>query len=395
MDYGDLLVIFAQIFKLIPMYIDRALYPIIENRLFAGKAIIILGARQVGKSTLMERISENIAKPSLILNCDEPDVREMLSEINSTNLNLLIGKAKILLIDEAQRVENIGLVLKRIVDQRKDVQVLVSGSSSLHLRSSVNEPLTGRKYEYVMYPVATSELYETMGLPGTKQLLDFRLVYGSYPDVVTHGDDAGELLKLLSDSYLYKDIFDLEDVRKPAVLKKILISLALQIGSEVSYNEVAQTVGSNPKTVEKYIDLLEKCFVIYTLSGLNRNLRNELKKTKKIFFYDTGIRNAIIQNYSPVGLRNDIGALWENFFITERIKHNAYSGRHVNYYFWRTTSQQEIDLIEESDGQLTAFEMKWNPGKANVKFPTSFIETYCPEQTHVVTPDNYLDFLIS
>ncbi|MDE5888056.1 MAG: ATP-binding protein [Muribaculaceae bacterium] len=376
------------------MYIKRDLRSIIENHFFSGKAIIVLGARQVGKSTMLERITQEKEIPALFLNCDDPDVRTILTEINTVNLDLLIGKNKIVFIDEAQRVNNIGVVLKMVVDRHKDLQLLVSGSSSLHLRSSINEPLTGRKYEYVMYPIATSELYDTMGLMTTRQLLNFRLIFGSYPDVLTHPDEARELLKSLSDSYLYKDILDLEDIRKPVVLNKILIALALQVGSEVSYNEVARTVGSDPKTVEKYVDLLEKCFVVFTLTGLSRNMRNELKKTKKIYFYDIGIRNAIIQNYAPVELRNDIGALWENFFISERIKNNSYSGRLVNYYFWRTTSQQEIDLIEESDGQFYAFEMKWNPEKGNVKFPQSFIDAYNPREINVVTPENYLNYLL-
>ncbi len=392
MDYPDSIIKFVNIF--IVMYIDRVLQPKIEKHFFCGKAIIVLGARQVGKSTMLERITRQRDMTSLFLNCDDPDTRNMLTNINSTNLTLLIGKSKIVFIDEAQRVENIGIVLKMIVDRHKDIQLLVSGSSSLQLQSTINEPLTGRKYEYIMYPISTSELYESMGLMSTRQILNSRLIFGSYPDIITHSNQARELLKSLADSYLYKDILDLENVRKPVVLKKILIALALQLGSEVSYNEVAKTVGSDPKTVEKYIDLLEKCFVVFTLSGFSRNMRNELKKTKKIYFYDTGIRNAIIQNYAPLELRNDIGALWENFFIAERMKYNSYSGRFVNYYFWRTTSQQEIDLIEETDGRISVFEMKWNPNKGNIKIPTSFIETYHPSETNIITPDNYLNYLI-
>lgn len=376
------------------MYIKRKLSDTVAKRLFRHKAIIILGARQVGKSTLMQHVTNVLEVPVLNLNCDDPDVRSILTDINSVNLRLLLGQNKIVVIDEAQRVDSIGLVLKRIVDEYRDVQVLVSGSSSLHLKSSINEPLTGRKYEYAMYPVSTAELYDTFGLLPTTQMLESRLIYGSYPDVLTHQDEAKELLRTLADSYLYKDILELDEVRKPVVLQKILVALALQLGSEVAYSEVACTVGSDPKTVERYIDLLEKCYVLYSLPGLSRNLRNELKKTRKIFFYDTGIRNAVLQNYAPVSLRNDMGALWENFFIMERIKYNAYQGRHVNYYFWRTTSQQEIDLIEESDGEFSIFEMKWNPAKATARFPQSFMETYKPTQAVVITPENYLEYLI-
>lgn len=376
------------------MYIKRKLKTPILNHFFKRKAIVVLGARQVGKSTLMKHVTDEMQEPVLDLNCDDPEVRTILSDINSANLRILISNYKVIAIDEAQRVENVGLVLKRMVDSYPDIQVLVSGSSSLHLRDSINEPLTGRKYEYTMYTISTGELYETEGLVKTRQKLESRLIYGSYPDVVTHPEEAKELLRTLADSYLYKDILELDEVRKPAVLQKILVALALQLGSEVAYNEVARTVGSDPKTVERYIDLLEKSFVVYSLSGLSRNMRNELKKARKIFFYDTGIRNAILQNYAPVPLRNDVGALWENFFILERMKYNAYHGRHVNYYFWRTVNQQEIDFIEECDGEFVIFEMKWNESKANVKFPQSFIDAYHPKECHVVTPANYLEFLL-
>ncbi len=376
------------------MYIQRKLQETVREHLFRHKAIIILGARQVGKSTLMTHVTEELDGPILSLNCDDPDVRSMLTDINSVNLRLLLGQNKIISIDEAQRVENIGLVLKRIVDGYPNVQLLVSGSSSLRLKSSINEPLTGRKYEYEMYPISTGELYDTYGLMSTMQHLESRLIYGSYPDVLTHPDEAKDLLRALADSYLYKDILEMDEVRKPALLQKIIVALALQLGSEVSFNEVARTVGSDPKTVERYIDLLEKCYVLYSLPGLSRNLCNELKKTRKIFFYDTGIRNAVLQNFAPVSLRNDMGALWENFFIMERIKYNSYKGRHVNYYFWRTTTQQEIDLIEESDGEFSIFEMKWNPLKSSERFPQSFMEAYAPKQAVVVNPENDTEFLI-
>jgi hypothetical protein len=227
----------------------------------------------------------------------------------------------------------------------------------------------------------------------TAQLLEFRLVYGSYPEVLMHQSEARELIMGLSDSYLYKDILELDSVRKSELLRKLLVALALQVGSEVSYNEVAKTIGSDSRTVERYIDLLEKCFVVYRLYGLNRNMRNELKKSKKILFYDNGIRNAILNNFAPAELRADMGALWENFFIMERIKMNAYSGRYANYYFWRTTDQKEIDFIEESDGAFTIFEMKWNPRKGNVRFPQAFLDNYNCAASHVVTPENYIDLL--
>lgn len=370
----------------------------LEDRLYSkiglGKALILIGARQIGKSTLFNKLTERIGKPYATLNCDDPTVRDTLSSISSAELKFLIGNNKAILIDEAQRIDDIGLTLKRIIESYPEVQLMVTGSSTLGLKSSLNEPLTGRKFEYEMYPISTGELYDTYGLIVTKQMLEARLIYGSYPEVITHQEDATELLTNLSDSYLYKDILEMDNVRKPDLLRKILVALALQIGSEVSYNELAATVGSDTKTVERYIDLLEKCYVIYRLTGLSRNLRNELKKSKKILFYDTGIRNAIINNFAPSNLRADMGALWENFFIMERIKRNANAGHRVNYYFWRTTDQKEIDLVEESNGKFTIFEMKWNPRNKNIKFPNQFLETYPCETMAVITPENYLEYLL-
>lgn len=277
--------------------IQRQLQDVIESRMFAGKAIILIGARQVGKSTLFKMILEKHIEPTLSLNCDEPEVIQMLSQINSAELKLLIGQHRIVVIDEAQRVENIGIVLKRITDNFSDVQLLVTGSSSFDLQNKLNEPLTGRKFEYHLFPVSTGELLKSQGLLGVKQTLENRLIYGSYPDVINHAADAKELLYHLANSYLYKDLLNLESVRRPALLGKLLTALALQVTSEVSYNELAQTVGTDNKTVEKYIDLLEKCYIIFKLSGFSRNLRTELKKAKKFYFYDNGIRNAIFAEF--------------------------------------------------------------------------------------------------
>lgn len=376
------------------MWIKRKLHQPILDRLFKGKAIIVIGARQVGKSTLFNDIRSSLDVPALNLNCDDPETRRLLNEISSGMLQALIAGNRVIMIDEAQRVDNIGLTMKRIVDGYPDVQLLVTGSSSLQLRDVVNEPLTGRKYEYMMYPVSTGEIVDSIGLPEANKMLESRLIYGSYPDVLTHGEDAKELLMNLSDSYLYKDILELDSVRRPGLLEKLLVALALQLGSEVSTNEVARTIGADSKTVDRYIDLLEKCFVVYRLNGFSRNLRNELRKSKKIYFYDNGIRNAVIQNFAPMAMRNDVGALWENFFITERIKFNAYRGHHCKPYFWRTINQQEIDYIEESDGVFSLFEMKWNPGKGKSAFPESFLKAYPIAQSTVITPQNYMEHLL-
>lgn len=373
--------------------IARKLQNVIESHMHQSKAIILIGARQVGKSTLFKQVVDKGTESVLWLNCDEPEVKEMLHDINTSELRQLIGNNKIVVIDEAQQVSNIGMSLKRITDNFPEVQLLVTGSSSLELQNRLNEPLTGRKFEYYLYPISTSEILSTDGLLKVKQSLENRLIYGSYPDVINHADNAKELLMNISSSYLYKDLLTYEGIRKPVLLEKLLVALALQVCSEVSYNEIAQTIGTDAKTVEKYIDLLEKCFIVFRLQAFNRNMRTELKKSRKIYFYDNGIRNAILQNFAPLALRNDVGALWENFFISERIKSNHYNARYCRSYFWRTTQQQEIDYIEESDGQFTLFEMKWNPNKASAKIPKAFMENYDVAETVVVTTDNYIDYL--
>ena len=374
--------------------IIRQLQKTIEARMFAGKAIIVIGARQVGKSTLFRMILEKQGCKTLQLNCDEPEVRDMLTNVNTPELRLLIADNKIVVIDEAQRVENIGMTMKRITDNFPGVQLLVTGSSSFELQDRLNEPLTGRKFEYHLYPISTAEIMESQGLLGVKQTLEQRLIYGSYPDIVNHAEDAKELLMNLAGSYLYKDLLSLESVRRPVLLGKLLTALALQVCSEVSYNELAQTIGTDNKTVEKYIDLLEKCYIVFRLNGFNRNLRTELKKGKKIYFYDNGIRNAILQNFAPLSLRQDTGSLWENFIISERIKANHYSMRYANSYFWRTTLQQEIDYIEECDGQFTLFKMKWNPKRASTQFPSSFLAAYDVKETAIITPENWIEWVM-
>lgn len=375
------------------MYI-RELQSIIKEKCFRHKAILLLGARQVGKTTLLKEFVREKADEVLFLNCDDSTTVAMLANHNLQQLEMLIGSAKVVVIDEAQKVDNIGLTLKMIVDNFPEVQVIATGSSAFELRNRLNEPLTGRKYEYQLYPISTNEIYKTSGSVDVARLLETRLIYGSYPDILTHASEARELLNALTESYLYKDIFATENVRKPQLLDKLLQALAFQIGSEVSYGELAQIVGSDAKTVERYIELLEKCFVIFRLNGLNRNLRNELKKAKKFYFYDNGVRNAVIQQFAPLSMRNDVGALWENFFISERIKLNEYRQHYCNIYFWRTKSQQEIDYIEERDGAFTVFEMKWNPQKAKASIPAAFLKAYPIAETAIITPDNYLPYLM-
>lgn len=372
--------------------IERKLSKIIQAQLFKGKAIILVGSRQVGKTTLLGELVRQSDKRILSLNCDEPEVQTILTDTNVAKLRTIIGNNELVVIDEAQKVNNIGLTLKLIVDNIKDVQVIATGSSAFELRNRLNEPLTGRKFEYQMYPISSGEFIDTFGLLEEKRTLENRLVYGSYPDIIMHPEDARRYLTELTQSYLYKDVLSLDSLRKPQLLDKLLQALAFQVGSEVSTNELARTLQTDNKTIDKYLDLLEKCYVIFRLGGLSRNLRTELKRAKKIYFYDNGVRNAVIQQFAPVALRNDMGALWENFFISERMKRNHYSGHYCNSYFWRTTLQQEIDLIEESDGAMTAFEMKWNPSK-KVSFSKSFTDAYNVKKTIVISPDNYLEYL--
>jgi predicted AAA+ superfamily ATPase len=316
----------------------------------------------------------------------------MLENASSTALKALVGDNELILIDEAQRVKNIGLTLKLLVDNFKEIQTIATGSSALELANEINEPLTGRKREYHLYPFSTAELITSSSLIHEKRLLEQRMIYGFYPDIVNSPSDAQSNLLDLANNYLYKDVLSLQDVRKPALLERLLIALALQIGHEISYTEIGQTIGADNKTIDRYIELLEKCFVVFQLGGFSRNLRNEIKRGKKIYFYDNGIRNAIIKNFSPLSLRQDTGSLWENFLVSERKKANQYANHYVNSYFWRTHQQQEIDMIEETGGKLYAWEFKWNE-KAKVKIPASFLDAYPGSIIGTVNRENYMEFL--
>lgn len=372
--------------------IKRALETVIQQKLFKGKAILLFGPRQSGKSTLIETVLKRQDKTFLYMNGDEADVREILTETTSTKLKALTGNKEIVFIDEAQRIANIGLTLKLFTDQIKNVQVIATGSSAFELSSQVNEPLTGRKYEYQLYPLSFSEMVQYHGLLLEKRSIEHRLIYGYYPEIVTNKGEERELLKLLANSYLYKDLLMLDQIKKPLLLEKLLKALALQVGSEINYHEIAQTIGSDSKTVDKYIDLLEKTFVVFRLPAFSRNVRNEIKKGKKVYFYDCGIRNAIINNFKSTSTRTDIGALWENFVIAERMKHLRYHDIDATHYFWRTTQQQEIDLIEEQGDNLLAFEFKWSRTE-KVRFPQTFTANYPQAETKVISPENVEDFI--
>ncbi|TVR76873.1 MAG: ATP-binding protein [Chitinophagaceae bacterium] len=372
--------------------IKRTLENKIKKRLFKGKVILLLGPRQVGKTTLAESLMQAYKDDLIWLSGDEPNDRERIQNSGIAALRSLIGKKKILVVDEAQRISNAGLTFKIIADKMKHVQVLATGSSAFELSSMFNEPLTGRKYEYTLFPLSFTELSNhTNPFEETSQL-ENRLIYGSYPEVVNSPGEEKEKLSLLSDSYLYKDLFAYEKIKKPSLLSTLLKALALQMGSEVSYNELGQITGADKETVEKYIDLLEKAFIVFRLNAFNRNVRNELKKSRKIYFYDNGIRNAIIGNYAPLSVRQDKGALWENYLISERWKKLHYAGYYGHRYFWRTTQQQEIDYVEEIDGKLSAYEIKWN-AKTKTKFSTTFLNAYNVAHTEIINKENYHQWL--
>lgn len=372
--------------------IHRTLENTIKDKLNKRKAIILMGARQVGKTTIMKELFKDTDNV-LWLNGDESDVQNLFENISSTRLKQIIGSKEYVVIDEAQRISNIGIKLKLITDELPDVQLVATGSSSFDLANEINEPLTGRKWQYTMFPLSFEEMVNHNGLLEEKRLIPHRLVFGYYPDVVNNPDDEREILKLLSDSYLYKDILMWEQIKKPDKLIKLLQALAFQIGSQVSYSELGQLCGLDSKTVEKYITLLEKCYVIFRLGSFSRNLRNELKNSRKIYFYDNGIRNAVISDFSLLEKRQDTGALWENFIISERIKKNAYDMEYRNSWFWRTKSQAEIDYVEESNGMITAYEFKWNP-KAKYRIPRSFLDNYKDSTFSVISPENIEDFLL-
>lgn len=362
--------------------------------MFKGKVIVLIGPRQVGKTTLLRQLHKKSGEISQWLNADEGDIKLEIeqAETSSELLQIIGPDKKLVIIDEAQQIKNIGHKLKLINDAFPHIQVIATGSSSFEMGNQLNEPLTGRKRELYMFPVSFAELSEFHTKREEKRWLQTRLIYGSYPEIINNPGNEKELLIELSRSYLYKDILQLDGLRKASVIEKLLTVLAFQTGNEVSYNELANTIGNiDTATVEKYIDLLEKAYVVFKLPALSRNLRNEIKKGKKYFFYDNGIRNVLVNNFSLLESRTDKGALWENYIISERLKFNHYRQAYHNSYFWRTRDQAEIDLIEESEGTLNAFEIKWKDQK--VRFPASFREAYPNHTLAVISNENYESFI--
>ncbi len=362
------------------------------QRMFKNKAFLVFGPRQTGKTTFVETLIEKIDKNTLNLNGDDADVREMLAKPNAAQIAQMLNGYEVLFIDEAQRINEIGLLLKIIVDRFKSVQIIATGSSAFELSGKVNESLTGRKYEMMLLPFSYSELVNDTDFLTEERLIEQRLIYGSYPEVINDPQNAEEHLKLLADSYLYKDLYTLEKISKPALFQKLVKALALQIGSEVNFSELAQLVKADQKTVEKYIDLLEKAFVIFSLSSYSGNVRNEIRKNRKIYFYDNGIINSVTRNFNTLNNRNDVGALWENYMISERIKFLYQHQLQADTYFWRTTQQQEIDYIEKNSDKLLAVEFKWNL-RIKTKIPLTFLKAYENVQSLIVSKENRFEFL--
>ena len=371
--------------------IKRAIQNKIEEKLFKGRIIIIYGSRRVGKTTLAKQIQKKYLDESIYLNCDEPDIKEAFTNVTSTEVKNFIGNKRLVFLDEAQRIENIGLSLKIAVDNFPNVQIVATGSSSFELSNRINEPLTGRKHEFHLYPFSINELQQIYSWPEVLRILETRMLFGMYPEIIQASqDEVKALLRSIASSYLYKDVLQYQNIKNHDILERLLQVLALQIGNEVSYNELAASLGINKKTVANYIQILEKAFVIFRLGPFSRNLRKELTKLRKIYFYDTGIRNALVNNFNNLNLRQDVGALWENFIISERLKFNNNRGKDVNVYFWRTHEQQEIDYIEEAGG-LSGFEFKWKKG--TFKAPGAFTGAYPDAKIKLITRENFRDFL--
>ena len=367
----------------------------IKNDFFKNKVIIIYGPRQVGKTTLVKKIMKSSQVKTQYLNCDEPDLRLKLKGKTSTEIRQIIGDNKIVVLDEAQRIKDIGLILKLMVDNFNDVQVIATGSSSFELSNIISEPLTGRAYGYTLYPLCEKEILGKMSQIETQRLLESRLIYGNYPEVINQNDlsEKERILSFLKSHQLLVDVLKHENLKGSDLLYDLLRTLALQIGQEVSLLELSSLLGIDKNTVKKYLNILQRAFLIFPLGAFNRKLRKEISRKKKIYFTDLGIRNVLVNNFSPLALRNDVGHIWENYIISEKIKRNFYERIFANFYFYRTYDGQEVDLLEEKNGILTGYEIKWK--KRNAKIPNSFVKNYPEAKIHFINKDNYLNFFLN
>ncbi|MGD9152890.1 MAG: ATP-binding protein [Gammaproteobacteria bacterium] len=378
-----------------PVNYQRIIKDQIASQFFQGKAIIIVGARQAGKTTLCNELIEQLIDTVQKFNGDNPKDRNLLENRDLDFLINLIGDKKIIFIDEGQKIKTIGQTIKLLVDHYgSKKQILVTGSSSINLLNHVQEALTGRKYVHILHPLSMQEIYSKNKLALLQNLQNY-MIFGCYPEIVTTSSFEAKtsLLKELTDSYLFKDILEFQQIRNSTVLKDLLRALAFQIGSEASYTELSNLLGIDKKTVERYIDLLEKNFVIFRLAPYKKKRRREISKLRKIFFYDLGIRNAIINNFNHLDARNDTGILWENFIISERLKYREYNKIYANQYFWRTYDGSEVDLIEEREGNLFGYEFKWNEKKKRNKTPQSWLE-YQNSSYQCITKKDLFGFII-
>lgn len=372
--------------------ISRAIQPIIESHLQPHKAVLLFGARRVGKTFLMKTIIGKQEGKTLMLNGEDADVQALLAQRSTANYKRLLDGIDLLAIDEAQHIPEIGAKLKLIVDEL-DVKVIASGSSSFDLLNQTGEPLVGRCYQYQLFPFSQAELSTAENALETRANLDDRLVYGSYPEAVMlkSNADRADYLRSVADAYLLKDILALDGLRNSAKMRDLLRLIAFQMGSEVSYDELGKQLGMSKNTVSKYLDLLSKAFVVYRLGAFSGNLRKEVTKAGKWYFWDNGIRNAVLNNFAQPNIRQDVGQLWENYLLSERIKHNLNLGLHRSPYFWRVYGGQELDYVEEVDGAISTFEIKW--GNKHPKMPTAFAAAYPDATFEVINRDNYLDFI--
>ncbi len=375
------------------MKIQRFIQSQIESRMVPGKVVVLLGPRQVGKTTLLRDILSKETTPYLFVSGEDRGTQVWLGSQSIETLRQNIGSHQLLVVDEAQHVPNVGLNLKLMVDHIPSLRILATGSSAFDISNQTGEPLVGRKWEFELYPISQLELSPTEAPFQTEELMSQRLIYGAYPEIITTFglSDKRELLNNIVNGYLYKDLLMYEEIRKSKKIIEILSLLAFQIGSTVSVNEIGKAIGMNTRTVEKYLDLLEKVFVLKRLGGFSRNLRKEISKGSKYYFWDNGIRNAIINNFNELNLRNDTGALWENYLVIERLKKQQYTKIFSNNYFWRTYDQKEVDFVEERDGRLFGFEFKWAKGK--VTPPAIWLETYPEASFEAINPTNYLPFI--
>ena len=371
--------------------INRSIEPKIRKNLFKGKVVIIYGARQVGKTTLSKKILADFKEDGKYLNCELASVQQGLSVIEAERIKSFLGDYKLVVFDEAQNIKDIGKILKVMVDTYPDIQIIATGSSSFDLADKISEPFTGRNFTYLLYPLSIREVVNQFDAFYGEAKIESILRFGFYPEVFSLSDEqAKDRLDEISSNYLYRDILRFDGIKKTDVVNKLLMLLALQLGQEVSYIELGRQLGINRLTVEKYIDLLEKSFIVFKLRSFSRNKRIEVSKSVRIYFYEMGIRNSLIQNYNPLEMRDDIGALWENFCIVERKKLLEEKGLRTNSYFWRTYSQKEIDYVEESEGKIAGYEFKWN-SKKTYRLPKDFVEKY-DAKVEIINRDNFWKF---